>query len=634
MFSRLYSLYKSHQILVTGNGIYEKQKDSLPTYLRQDMESSLSSLQEAILQKDRTSADTHAKHVEEITAPYVHHSWWRSLVEILITLVVALLVATLIRQVWFEPYKIPTGSMRPTFREEDALTVTKTAFGINTPLDTSHLYFDPTLVLRTGAFTFTADNLDMTDIDTHYFWLFPAKKQLVKRCMGLPKDSLYFYGGKLYGVNEHGEDVTPLLNPGWMEKMDHVPYVSFLGRKSLSAGEAPRTQELLIRQMNMPLAKLVISPQKLQGLIQVNNEWIPDNPYEALKTRTKPVTYSDFFGIGNYAMARLLTAAEAQRFSSEPINQLGKASFYLELYHHPYLTYPLSRLVTGSGNTPQIPLPAFTSLLPLQQENIDAIRQGLYTVRFVVSHGKATSYFEEGSPLDKWSPSMPGIPDGTYEFYYGKAYQVGWGGHLTELDDSHPLPRFATEHIQELFNLGIDMNTAFSVRGKEPANIPSRFAYFRDGDFYAMGTKIMSAKDPLLETFIAREKEKEQNATAKKPYLGFLDHGAPYRDGKIDVDFIRSFGFTIPEKHYLALGDNYARSSDSRFFGFVPQQNLKGAPSWIFFPPGPRWGPPLQADYPFLNLPRLIIWSLAALCLIGWWLFTRLRIRKRVFNQS
>ncbi len=42
---------------------------------------------------------------------------------------------------------------------------------------------------------------------------------------------------------------------------------------------------------------------------------------------------------------------------------------------------------------------------------------------------------------------------------------------------------------------------------------------------------------------------------------------------------------SLPEKGYLALGDNYAMSSDSRTLGPVPQDNLEGTTLIILWPP-------------------------------------------------
>ncbi len=78
---------------------------------------------------------------------------------------------------------------------------------------------------------------------------------------------------------------------------------------------------------------------------------------------------------------------------------------------------------------------------------------------------------------------------------------------------------------------------------------------------------------------------------------------------------------------YLVLGDNHAMSADSREFGFVPESNLRGSPDCIFWPPGPRFGVPNQPPYPFVNLPRSIVWSLSALCIAGGWIYWRKRNR-------
>ena len=65
---------------------------------------------------------------------------------------------------------------------------------------------------------FTGENMDIRDVDTMYFYIFPGKKQYVKRLMGKPGDLLYFYGGEIYGIDGDGKDITSELQIEQLDK--------------------------------------------------------------------------------------------------------------------------------------------------------------------------------------------------------------------------------------------------------------------------------------------------------------------------------------------------------------------------------------------------------------------------------
>lgn len=48
--------------------------------------------------------------------------------------------------------------------------------------------------------------------------------------------------------------------------------------------------------------------------------------------------------------------------------------------------------------------------------------------------------------------------------------------------------------------------------------------------------------------------------------------------------------FTVPTDSYFALGDNSFNSSDSRYWGIVPEQNVVGRAFFVYWPFSSRWG--------------------------------------------
>lgn len=622
---KTYSLRKSRHIMHTSYALYKKKGKILPPDQRENLENDLQQLDQALLAQDRESASTYAKKVDAFCDAHFKKSIFEYFSELVIALVLALVIATVVRQTWFELYEIPTGSMRPTFKEQDHLTVSKLAFGINVPLSTDHFYFDPNLVQRSSVVIFSGDGIPYIDINTNYFGVFPYKKRYIKRLIGKPEDSVYFYGGKVYVVDKEGNLSVDLLNSPWMKGLEHIPFLQFEGMVS-----AQDSNHILFKQMNLPLGKLTISDSgDISGEVFNGKEWVKDDPTQ--KSQEGINSYGDFMGIKNYAMARLLNRQQVDpNIDLEGMDGI----LFLELRHDPSLNNPKPTFLR-EGRGMGIVMKPYKSIIPLQQKHLDAIMDHMYTARFVVKDGVAHRYsLEDPSAYDK-GVKFPGVPDGTYEFYYGIGYSIGFGGIASKLPAEHPLYSHSVDNIQKLYNLGIDVSSAYDPQSGNQNRFPQRYAYFKNGDLMLLANPILKKDDSILVQFNERELAKEQKATVKKPYVAFKDHGAPMKeDGTLDVDFIRMYGMKVPEGHYLVLGDNHAMSSDSRVFGVIPEKNLQGAPSLILWPPGDgRLGAPEQKSYPIMNVPRMIIWSIAFLIFLGWYLWHRHKSKQPIFKK-
>lgn len=629
---RSYSLRKSRHVLQAGYKAFKKKGTQLtPDQLRQ-FELQLRQLDQAVLQQNKEEASNLAREIEAFCDTHFKKSVLSYFFEMAIAIVIALAFATLIRQTWFELYEIPTGSMRPTFKEQDHLSVTKTAFSLNVPLATKHFFFDPQLVQRTSVVIWSGDGVPHLDSDSTFMGVFPYTKRYIKRCMGKPGDTLYFYGGKIYGFDKEGNDLIELRDNPWMTRLENIPFINFEGRKTYS--EERRSihgPEIVLHHFNQSIGRLRLKYHEIKGDIFNGKGWVNDNPEAQQKPHTTIETYSDFWGMRNFAMARLLNKDQLESLTAYRAKDLEEAALYLELRHTPSLNFPPAMESQQGGLT----IRGYSTVIPLQEKHLKALMDHMYTCRFVVKEGRATSYRLDGEKVYPSSPSFPGVANGTYEFYYGKAVKVNWGGVTSSLPSDHPLYSMSQENIQKLFNVGIDMTTLVEPIHRNQPFFPNRYIYFRNGDLFAMGGLLMEKEDPLLKSFHEREKKKEGLSTKKSPYVAFKDYGPPLdSEGKLDKTFLSTFGYKVPEGHYLMLGDNHAMSQDSRYFGPVPEANLQGAPSLILWPPGERWGIPNQRPYPLFTLPRLIVWTIAGIVVLIWFLIHRRDLKRSIFRHD
>lgn len=619
--SSTYSLKKSKTVLRHVYHVFQRKKKKLSKETQEQIKQTLSDLQDAILKKDRESAAELAKQAESLSHLLLKKSSFEHALDLIFALAFALAVAILIRQMWFEFYEIPSGSMRPTLKEQDRLVVSKTDFGVNIPLQPKQFYFNPHLVKQNGIVVFTGENMDIRDVDTLYFYIFPGKKQYIKRLIGKPGDILYFYGGKIYGIDFFGKDITPDLQLASLDKIEHIPFIDF--DRKLIIPSSPTNgyySPVIVYQMNEPVAKLYITPQGQPG-----GEML--NPADVHVPETPPIqNYSDMWGFGNFGMTRLLTKEQVRYLTDQDPSNMEEGVLYLEIRHHPSVSSV--KLVRDDIGRMRPVMGISTSIIPLQETHIKAIFDNMYTARFQVKNGFAHRYGYSSSDTpgsNIFLPHLHNVPNGCYEFYYGKAYSIKWQGISSELPPTSPLYDCDPARVQLLYNIGMEFDMRFSPQLKNQRLVPARYTYFRDGDLYLLGAPILKKDDPILINFLKREDARKALSNPQSAYVPFADAGPPLKpDGSLNDDLIRKFGIRIPPNMYLVLGDNHAMSSDSREFGFVPEQNLRGAPDFIFWPPGHRWGFPNQPSYPFFNGPRTAIWIIAGIFIVlGTWYWRR-----------
>ncbi len=630
----VYSLKKSRKILRTSYALFEKKRHTLSQSEQEILEADLHALDDALLAKDRVQASEAAERVEIFCKGHFSKTLWEMSRELVFALLFAIVVAFGIRQFWFELYEVPTGSMRPTIGELDRLLVSKTTFGIHPPFQKSLLFYSPDYIERAGIIVLTTEDMDMADSNMLYFGIFPGKKRFVKRCVSKPGDTLYFYGGYIYGIDKQGEPFTQLSDPSYLqsigiEKIDHVPFITFDGKtKVKNKIERDAYASATLKQMNLPVGKLDVSLDgQVKGTFFNGKHWIKDDPNALKSPHNKPASYSDLWGFGNFAMARLLTSKEVKEFYNQTPNR--EAKLYLELHHTPNLTYPKPQIRRGEGGKYYPMITPYTALIPLDDEHLQTLQQALYTSRFCVKNGHAYSYHKGRKHLQPadFDPLLPKVSNGCYEFYYGQGYRVYPAGFRRKLATNDPL--YSLDLIRTLFNQGIGWNKLYDPMAPLQPYNPQRFAYYRDGDLYVMGAPLLKKEDPTLVQFVSSELEKQKASSSREPYIAFVDHGPPP-----NIEFIRNFGLKVPDDAVVGLGDNYANSGDSRDFGFVPTNNLRGAPSFTFWPISKRLGPLAQPPYPWITFPNILVWVLAALIIWACYYYVHKKNKRSIFSDK
>ncbi len=124
--------------------------------------------------------------------PQKQESWWKSIA-------IALLIALVIRSFFVEAFRIPTGSMKNTLLVGDYLFVNKVSYFFRTPK------YLPLTSVEIPHFSFKTGGISRGDILVFEYpgdrdLVIPHEKKVnyIKRCIGLPGDSIQVINKQVY----------------------------------------------------------------------------------------------------------------------------------------------------------------------------------------------------------------------------------------------------------------------------------------------------------------------------------------------------------------------------------------------------------------------------------------------------
>ncbi len=118
-----------------------------------------------------------------------------------------------------------------------------------------------------------------------------------------------------------------------------------------------------------------------------------------------------------------------------------------------------------------------------------------------------------------------------------------------------------------------------TINGTKVAKVPVEFS--REKDALDTPTSIYHKETLSEHTFTMRELE-NVNVARQAPFINYVENG------KYSTTNGLYWEVKVPEGQYFAMGDNRDQSADSRFWGFVPEENLTGRAfyKWMHKEPG------------------------------------------------
>ncbi len=122
---------------------------------------------------------------------------------------------------------------------------------------------------------------------------------------------------------------------------------------------------------------------------------------------------------------------------------------------------------------------------------------------------------------------------------------------------------------------------------KRIMGLPGDRIHLRNGVVYRNG-------EALSEPYIDRDDDNPLDSYRNNfPAIPTNDEPSVYANWMVDRDkYVQGDDIVVPPDHYFAMGDHRGVSLDSRYWGFIPKENVIGRPMfiyWSFETPGDQY---------------------------------------------
>ena len=194
--------------------------------------------------------------------------------------------------------------------------------------------------------------------------------------MGKPGTRSIFMAGKIYGFDQEGNDLVELRDNPRTPRIEHIPFTNFEGRRTFSEDRLTKSvPEAKFNHFNLAIGRLLFYQQDVKGEIFNGTAWVEDKP-EAQKTPHQTIqTYSDFWGIRNFAMACLSESHQLEALTSYHAKRNGRCAPLFGIAPLPKLKLFNPLL----SNRFVVALKAYLTVIPLQEKHLKALKDNLYT---------------------------------------------------------------------------------------------------------------------------------------------------------------------------------------------------------------------------------------------------------------